>query len=733
MRMIFKQDLLSDSENDVDFSMILYELWQKKWLILGITTFVFILGILYSLRQTSLYHTDVLLQIESNKKGNNLIGSSAKKLDFFSPSENSVATHIALIQSRFILEPVIESLGLSVQVFAKQSFFSRLFSPAKSKIKIKTFEVDSLALNQPFKLIVDKNHKLKLFNAEGKLELEGNMAARLTNKDKHLLLRIQSFDGELPATFTLFKRSEHEVANQLVKQLKIKDLGGKEDTGILQVALQGSDPQTMVRILNALAEKVQFKDAEKKAMEASKALSFLDEQLPKAKAALQDAETALNDYRAQSGKIDIRLQTQSLLKQLEEVDKELHLLELKKVDMQEQYTLSHPYLNTLMQQLKALNLKKANLEQQLKSLPASDQIAVHLMRDVKIKNTLYLILLNKIQELRFMKAGILSNVRILSPAKMPDQALPQRKGLLYGGSLLLGLACSFLVIFLRKIFSSCIDSPHWIERYFNVVNLCIIPFCKEQKFNVKKFQDKRLPLLPLLAQANPRNLAIESLRSLRTSLEVALSCAPNNIVSILGIAPGVGKTFVSSNLAWLLALSGKRVLLIDADFRRGLVHENFNLPAKPGLVDLLMETASCEQVLKNTEHSHLTILASGAKTIDSSELLMGKMFKDWLRRFSKQFDIVLVDTAPILLVTDGVLVASLCGTNYLVVGAETHHPKEVAIVMKRLENAKVQVHGSIYNHFKSEPKHIPYSKYNTYYYGETQPQKKKRLFSLSST
>ena len=442
------------------------------------------------------------------------------------------------------------------------------------------------------------------------------------------------------------------------------------------------------------------------------------QQLPLAKYSLDKAETDLNHYRATSGKIDIKLQAQSLLTQLEDLDKQLGTLQVNKIDMSQRYTTSHPFLIALIHQTKDLKIKRQQLENLLKGLPASDQIAVNLMRDVDVKNSLYLILLNKIQELEFIKAGTISNVRTLSYAKLPDQPLPGRGKLIYSGSIILGLVFSFLIVFIRKLLSTQVGDPHWGERHFNLVNLAIIPYCKEQTINTKKYKSHSLDYIPLLAEINPRNLAIESLRSLRTNLQVTLISAPNNIVSILGISPGVGKTFISSNLAWLLAVAGKRVLLIDGDLRRGVLHKNFDLQSKPGLVDFLNNTASKEQVLKISSHPNLTILPRGSYIADPSELLTSTKFKEFIHASSQQFDIVLIDTAPILLVTDGALIASLSGTNYLLIGANAHHPIEIATVMKRLANAGVPVHGSIFNFFKAGSGERFHSKYNAYYYDE---------------
>lgn len=719
MNVTGKNLVFSQDTTEIDLVAIINELWRKKWLILLVTTFFFSCGFFYSYQRSPQYQTDILLQIGSNKQNNSALGGLTAKLDLGNTSDNSAVTHSALIQSRFILEPVINKLGLDIKAFPKQSFFTQFFSSGKNKIKVARFQVSAPYVNQAFKLVVDKKNHILLYNEKGKLELQGNIGSKLTNQAKTIHLYIESINAPPGAQFTLIKQSGILIVKQLLRQLKIKDLGTKEETGVLQISLHGTNPHKLILILDAIAQQAQLKDAEKKSLEASKALQFLNQQLPQVKKSLAEAEEKLNAYREKSGKIDIKIQTQSLLTQLEELDKQLSTLRIKKIEMLQQYTIHHPYLVTLLQQTRALEKKRQDLEKKLKSLPASDQIAVNLMRDVKIKNSLYLILLNKVQELEFLKAGTVSNIRILSYAKLPNEPLPNRNGLIYAGSLLLGLAFSFLIIFTKKILSPQINDPYWIEQHFNLVNLCIIPFCKEQSTHVKKLSKQPMGYLPLLAQYNPKHVTIEALRSLRTSLQVSLNCATNNVISILGISPGVGKTFISTNLAWLLAVSGKRVLLIDGDLRRGIVHKKFHLETKPGLVDLINDQVTSVEVLKTTAHPNLTVLPRGSNILDPSELLMSDKFKEILHAFKTQFDLVIIDTAPVLQVTDGVLIARHSGTNYLVLGASAHEAKEVLMVIKRLQNANIQIHGSIYNYFKSASRDLKYSRYNAYYEEES--------------
>lgn len=715
MKTIKNQSHFDHQGNEVDLTTIMNAFIEHKRLILISGILFLSAGMVFSQQQPLQYKISALIKIEENRSSSTgMLGNMSSALNLGGRG-NETAIQTALIQSRFVLEPVIQSLGLDIRIKKNKGIFERLTPETKQDVLIKTFTVPSEQINKPFFLKYNKEKQIILYDEHKKPILKGDIGTLLTNKEKTIQLEIESVKTKPNTSFTLKKLSATQLVDSLSNRLHIEDLAKKGSTGVLSVSLQDTNPELASQIINTIVKEAKHKNLERKSLEASQTLDFLYTQVPILKKSLEKSELALNEYRAKSGKIDMKLQTQIILNRLSELDKELSGLHLTKIDMSQRYTHQHPAFQALQNQIKEIEKIRDEVEKTLNFLPLSDQIVVNLMRDTEVKNNLYIALLNKIQELQVVKAGLSSDVSILSYANLPATALPKKQNLIYIGSVLLSLLFSSIVIFAKKLLFPRIQDPLWIENHYGIANLAIIPYSQEQHQNTNHAVTPNKKQIPLLAHVFPRNLSIESLRSLRTSLQVHLSCSKNNIISILGVMPGVGKTFVSTNLAYLLATADKRVLLIDADLRRGTSHRYFNIPASPGLTELIQGNTTPTEAIKTVMHENLSVLPRGTHPDDPSELLSNKNFKPLINELAQHYDIIIIDTAPILLVTDAALIGSLSSINYLVLGSGIHQPSEIEMAMKRLNAANVNVNGSIFNfHNASSDRNPYYRKYYSY-------------------
>lgn len=692
--------------NYVDLRMLLHSLLEKKWLILGISIFTFILAMVYVLLKPTKYQATVLLQVYH--KHDSSLGaitdtnqpSSSDKL-----TDEPISVQIALIRSKFILGPVIKSLGLDILVKPYQKSSLNFFSHSNNGIQISELEVPVKYLNKRLYLKVDKTNHYRLYAPNQKLLLEGNVGQLVTSKNL-FSIKVDNINAANSSEFLVIKRPESEIINQVHSHLLITDLSGSVDNqtnkvGILQLSLIGDNPDKTMQMINKIALITQLKDTERKSLEAKKTLEFLYQQLPIIEDSLKTAEAKLNEYRSTSGKIDIKLQTQYLLTHLSDIDKQLESIRLKKMDLSQKFTIYHPFIITLNQKHKELNKQRDEILDQIKKLPAADQVAASLTRDVNVKNNLYMILLNKIHEQQVITAGIVSDVRILSLATFPDMPLPIKLTIIGFASLSIGLILGCLGVLVWQMFRRRISDPHWVERNFNLKNLIILPYSKRQASNSSRLKSGNNKNLPLLAHESPNDLVIESMRFLHTFLNHNIQKTHNNILTMMSICKNVGKTFVTANFASVLAAAGGKILLIDADLREGHIHQYFGFRSIPGLTDLLKGKVSMQDALiQNQDFDNLFFLPSGTLAENPTKLLMSNHFKLLLLELAKSYEYVIINTSPILSVSDGAVIGKIAGTNLLVLGANMHEPWEISIAIKNIRHAGVTLHGSIFNNLK---------------------------------
>ena len=201
----------------------------------------------------------------------------------------------------------------------------------------------------------------------------------------------------------------------------------------------------------------------------------------------------------------------------------------------------------------------------------------------------------------------------------------------------------------------------------------------------------------LLAHTHPEDPGIESLRSLRTALQCAMLDAPNNVVLICGATPGIGKSFTSANFAAVLGTGGKRVLLIDADMRKGHMHKLFDLARGQGFSELIAGSRQPADVVHPGVSPQVDLITTGTLPPNPAELLMSPATVQLLQTLAAQYDIVLIDTPPVLAVSDTQVLAPQAGTVFMVGRADVTTLGELQEATKRLKQSGVSVRGVIFN------------------------------------
>ncbi|MDU6101164.1 MAG: polysaccharide biosynthesis tyrosine autokinase, partial [Acinetobacter sp.] len=448
-------------------------------------------------------------------------------------------------------------------------------------------------------------------------------------------------------------------------------------------------------ILNSIARSYHEQNIERKTLESKQTLSFLDKQLPELRQQLEDSERKFNQFREQNNTVDVTQESELFLKQNIQLETMKTELEQKQAEMVAKYTAEHPAMREINGQLAAINKQIGDLNSTLKQLPDVQRQYLQLYREVEVKTQLYTALLNSYQQLRIAKAGEIGNVRIVDTAIEPVKPVKPKKLLVLILAIFAGGFIGTLIALLRNMLRTGIKDSGQIENELDLPVYATVPRSPIQETRMNILKKKKS--IPILAVKNSDDIAIESLRSIRTAIHFALTNAKNNIIMIAGPSPEVGKSFISTNLATIFAQGNKRVLLIDADMRRGYMHKYFDVDVKPGLSELLSGQADFQQVLHKTQVANLDVITRGKSPTNPSEILSSNQFKELLEQLQSQYDHIIIDTPPVLAVTDGIIISQYTGVNLIVARYAKSQMKELELTLNRFEQAGVKVNGFILN------------------------------------
>ncbi|WGL57696.1 tyrosine-protein kinase Wzc [Kluyvera intermedia] len=681
--------------DEIDIGRLVGTVVEAKWWVLGITALFAVGAIIYTLFATPIYSADALVRIEQNQ-GSALVQDISNALASKPPASEA---EIQMITSRLVLGKTVDDLDLDIAV-SKNTLpiigagWERLMGRQNETVKVTTFNRPASMAESVFTLEVLSPTTYRLSNGDG-FSAEGKVGEGLNKSGVSLL--VAGIAAQEGANFTVTKYSTLGMINTLQNSLSVTEDG--KDSGVLTLNMVGEDKDKIRDILNSIARNYVAQNVARKSEEAAKSLEFLEVQLPQVRSQLDVAENKLNAYRQQKDSVDLPLEAKSVLDSMVNIDAQLNELTFREAEISKLYTRIHPAYRTLLEKRRALEEEKSKLSQRVTAMPKTQQEIVRLTRDVESGQQVYMQLLNKQQELKINKASTVGDVRIVDPAITQPGMVKPKKALIILGSIILGLMLSIVGVLLRSLFNRGIESPLVLEEHgINVY--ASIPLSEWQKSHdsVKNVNGvKRYKQSQLLAVGNPTDLAIEAIRSLRTSLHFAMMQAENNVLMMTGVSPSIGKTFVCANLAAVISQTHKRVLMIDCDMRKGYSHELLGTTNENGLSDVLVGKATIESSAKRTSIANFDLIPRGQIPPNPSELLMSERFSELLKWGSANYDLVLIDTPPILAVTDAAIVGRHAGTSLMVARYAVNTLKEVETSLGRFEQNGITVKGVILN------------------------------------
>ena len=680
--------------DEMDLGRLFGELIDHRKLIIAVTTGFTVLAVLYALLATPIYQADALVQVEQ-KQGNAILSSLSQMLPNSQPQS---APEIALLQSRMVLGKTVDDLNLQAQV--KQKYFpligrgmARIMGDKPGNISVSRLYLPSEDDDSTPKITITVIDKKNYLVEGADFSINGTVGTLLTEHGISLL--VNSIDANPGDKFTVSQLTRLKAITDLQEVFNVADQG--KDSGMLGLTLTGDNPELITRILDTISQNYLAQNIDRQAAQDAKSLDFLNMQLPKVRSDLDIAEDKLNAYRKQKDSVDLNMEAKSVLDQIVNVDNQLNELTFREAEISQLYTKEHPTYKALMEKRHILQEEKTKLNKRVSGMPATQQEVLRLSRDVESGRAVYLQLLNRQQELNIAKSSAIGNVRIIDNAVTETKPVKPKKILVVAIGLIFGLFVSVGLVLLRVFLRRGIESPEQLED-IGINVYASVPVSEWlAKNNRKSSKLRKNQSDTLLALENPADLAVEAIRSLRTSLHFAMMEAKNNVLMISGASPNAGKTFISSNLAATIALTGKKVLFIDADLRKGYVHKMLGRKQGQGLSEVLSGQVAVEKVIEHVDDAAFDYIGRGLIPPNPAELLMHPRFEALLKWGSQNYDLVVIDTPPILAVTDAAIIGRYAGTSLMVARFEVNTVKEIEVSMKRFEQSGVVVKGCILN------------------------------------
>ncbi|ATO19191.1 tyrosine protein kinase [Acinetobacter sp. LoGeW2-3] len=698
----------NNTENLIDLKGVFFSLLAQWKFILLFGLLTMLVALLYLRTTTVNYKVDAIVQVEEIKGASAaLLGSLSTVTRQRSPSN----AEIEVLKSRTILESVIDQLNLDLRITSTEdSFINRLiqgrtyqteyqsdgvrFKDGQKSFDVRQFEVPGAYLDQNL-LLQFKQKSFSLINPDTKeVIFQGTVNRPLQVKAEQGNWKIAIFSqDDLNDSYIVQQLSLPAAIDSILANYSIIEKG--ELSGVLQLRYQGQDKQHITKVLNTILSTYSQHNIKRRSVETAQTLAFLDEQLPDLKKQLDGAEHVFNKFRQQYNTVDITKESELYLNQSVTLETQKALIEQRQAEIGAKYGVAHPAMQEITAQLRVISGKIRELNTTLKNLPEIQRQYLQLSRDVEVKQQLYTNLVNSYQQLRIAKAGEIGNVHIIDTALEPIDQVKQQQPLILFLMFCFGTFLGILAALFRNMLHSGVKDSSQIESLLDLPVYANIAHSRIQKPGLKLLKKKKSPFV--LALKHSDDMAVESLRTIRTASHFALSQAKNNIIMISGPAPKVGKSFVSSNLAVIMAEKNKRVLIIDADLRRGHIHKYFNLDNQYGLTEYLNEQTNLDQVVQSTHVPNLNVISCGQYPANPAELLNSARFEELLQNLVQHYDHIIIDTPPVLAVTDAIIVSRYVGLNLVVARYAKTQMKELALTVNRFKQAGSTVNGFILN------------------------------------
>jgi tyrosine-protein kinase Etk/Wzc len=698
----------SAKKEETDLFDLLKDLAKNWHIMLPCLILAGFIGLFVAMWIRPVYQVDALLQIE-NKNSKGMASAMMGGLGGLFASSSPAETEIELIKSRQVIGDAVEKMRLQYYATPVRKLDRLLHKEGRMELNQLEIPWDNLPEDErekPWMAVATDSLTFDLYDHNKKKVMEGCHAGetyKFPYAGDSVIFSVTMMETKKGQRFELSKISRLDAIDAFKSVFDIKERGKK--TGILEFSYQDIYPDRATKIVNEIANAYLRQNVERSNAEAQKTLEFLEKQLPDVKMQMDSAMLRFNNYRNRVGSVDINAETRLVLERRNKLQQDLLNLQQKKQDAIRLFQPEHPTIRTYEEQEAAIKRELAHNTSESKKLPATQQEVLKLNNEVDLTKIMYTTMLNNIQQLKLVSAGEVGTVRIIDYAEQVKKPTKPKKKIILCIALFLGFLLGAVLVSIKSKFSNGVRDANFIEKEtgFSV-------YAKIPKGNPNGTKGTRP-----LAVVEPDDVAVESLRALRSSLEFSMDEGCRPIIGVSGLIPGVGKSFISVNLAALFAGLGKKVLLIDADLRKGRLHKEFGIKRGNGLSQLLMRNAELADVIHSTEVENLFVMPCGNVPSNPSELLGSKHYAELINNLEKDYDLIIIDTPPIMLVTDATLACRFASQLVMVIEYNKHSIDAIKDGMAQLLKGNSDAHASFvinkYEHSHSDGYGYKYGKY----------------------
>lgn len=701
-------------EPTVDIKGYLNTLYDSRWLIGTITAIITVVAVLYALVAKPVYEANLMIHVEeeSPNASKNILSEASSLFE----TKKAAIAEMELLRSRMVVSRAVDNLQLYVEVQPKYfpvagSWFADQNSGALShpglfgyggfawggeRAEVSVFEVPETWLNREFILTARAGNRYRFSGGGQRIAFDATVGQRyrVPTPDGLVEIKVDRLHANPGARFRITRKSRLGTIQAIQRAMVITEQG--KQSGVIEVKLQGEHAERIHSLLSEIGREYMRQNLARKTEEAEKSLAFLNQQLPILKRQLEQSEDRYNQFRNAHGTVDLREEARMSLAQAAAARTRRMELIQKKTELMARFTEDHPVVAAVNRQRREVEAEIEAIASRIRTLPVMEQDEARLTRDIKVNTDLYTALSNTAQQLRLISVGRVSNVRLVDAPMAPERPIKPNRPLIVALAVVTGLFLGTLIAFTRKAMRGGIDDPAKVERLLRArVVYASIPHSSNEDKLMRKVKPDGV--LPLLAQILPEDPAVESLRSFRAALQFSMPHFKNNIVMIAGPTRGLGKSFVTANFAAVMAASGLRVLLIDADLRNGHLHRYFGTDRKRGLSSAIAGAATVEEVIHEGVLDNLDFIPTGELPNNRSEFLLRLNFGTLLDVASSRYDLVLLDPPPLLSVADALIIGAHAGAVFIVTRSGVTTESHINESIKRLNHAGISPRGVLFN------------------------------------